>query len=408
MTAKDISLGDALKMAHTSKFSMMVKPVGGECNMSCSYCYYSGDKGTVQGEGIIDENLLESFIRQYIELSESDDVTFCWHGGEPLTAGIGFFRKAITIQNKYKGTKNISNSIQTNGLLIDNDWCDFFRDNGILIGISIDGTRDIHDRYRKDKGGRPTFGKVIRVIETMYRCGVDYNLMCAISKGSEGQGKEVYRFLRSIGDFIQFMPVYEHLPIEKARVGVGLREVAVAAPAPWSVSAEGFGNFMVDVFDEWIREDVGKVFVQLFDVTLERWYGMPASLCTLSETCGDCLVLERNGDIYPCDHFVFPEFLIGNIKENSIKELLASLRQFRFGMEKKELLPKQCKKCRFLFLCNGECPKHRFDVDETGDPGLNSLCAGYKMFFTHSEPYMKKMCELLDNGLPPSLVMTGH
>ena len=402
MRASNISLTDALRMSQPSRFSMMVKPVGGECNMSCPYCYYSVKGVIIKDKGIMDEELLESFIKQYIEASE-DEASFCWHGGEPLLAGIDFYRKAVTLQEKYKGSKNINNSIQTNGLLIDNEWCRFFIDNGFLIGISIDGTKEIHDKGRLDKRGRPTFDRIISAIEMMRRHGVEYNLMCTISKHSEGHGKEVYRFLRQMGEFIQFMPVFEHLPISEARdtvVGM-MRHTTVA---PWSVSAEGFGKFMTDVFDEWVKSDVGRIFVQMFDVTLERWYGLPASFCAFSETCGDSLVIEHNGDVFPCDHFVFPNHLLGNINHNNIMELRSSLRQFDFGMMKRRLLPEQCERCRYLFLCNGGCPKHRLINDGKGNPGLNALCEGYKIFFAHSEPVMRKMCDLLDHGLPPSLV----
>ena len=351
------------------------------------------------------EELLELYVRQYIEAVESPEVSFCWHGGEPLLAGLDFYKKATALQKKYANGKKVSNSLQTNGLLINDDWCDFFRDNGFLIGVSIDGPHHIHDANRLDFNRQPTFEKVLKNIELMFHKGVEYNTLCTINSRSEGLGAEIYRFLRSISIFIQFLPVYEH---SDGNGNIVSPSSTHSKPTPYSVSSRGFGQFMIDVFDEWIRHDVGETFVQLFDITLSQWYGMPSTLCAFSETCGDGLVVEHNGDVYCCDHFVYPEYKLGNIKCQSLAELRTTLKQFRFGMDKRDALPTKCQNCKYLFLCHGECPKHRFDTTNTGETGLNSLCEGYKMFFEHTEPYMKKMCELLDRDQAPAEIMNHN
>jgi len=400
-----INFREAQKLTNPLNFSTMVKPVGSVCNLNCRYCYYSGKANLYDNvQPKMSDELLELYVRQYIEAVEAPEVLFCWHGGEPLLAGLDFYKKAIDFQKKYCDGKKINNSLQTNGLLINNDWCDFFSENDFLIGISIDGPRHIHDANRIDFNHQPTFDKVIKNIELMFHKGVEYNTLCTINKRSEGLGAEIYRFLRSISKFIQFLPVYEHIDENGNVVNPNSSH---SKPTYYSVSSNGFGQFMIDVFDEWVRHDVGETFVQLFDITLSQWYGMPSTLCAFSETCGDGLVVEHNGDVYCCDHFVYPEFKLGNIKNQSLAELRTMVKQFRFGMDKRDGLPTECQTCKYLFLCHGECPKHRFAITETGEPGLNSLCEGYKMFFEHTEPYMKKMCELLNKNQAPAEIMTG-
>ena len=398
-----INLSEAQKLASPLDFSTMVKPVGSACNLNCRYCYYSGKAdlyGNMQPK--MSEELLELYVRQYIEAVEAPEVSFCWHGGEPLLAGLDFYKKAIAFQNKYCNGKKISNSLQTNELLINDGWCNFFRDNNFLIGISIDGPQHIHDANRLYLNRQPSFEKVLNSIELMFHKGVEYNTLCAINSRSEGLGIEIYRFLRSISKFIQFLPVFEHTDKNGRIVSPSS---TYSKPTPYSVSPSGFGQFMIDVFDEWIRHDVGETFVQLFDITLSQWYGRPSTLCAFSETCGDGLVVEHNGDVYCCDHFVYPEYKLGNIKNQPLAELRTMMKQFRFGMDKRDALPTECQNCEYLFLCHGECPKHRFATTNTGEHGLNSLCEGYKMFFGHTEPYMKKMCELLDKNQAPAEIM---
>ena len=292
--------------------------------------------------------------------------------------------------------------MQTNGLLINREWCEFFRDNHFLVGISIDGPERIHDAHRVDAGGQPTFARVMRAVELMYRTGVDYNTLSTINIHSEGHGREIYDFLRGISQFIQFLPVAELLADER----IQSPDNEKAQVAPWSVSARGFGEFMCEVFDRWVVGDIGRRYVQLFDATLANYVGAQPSICSLCETCGTGLTVEHNGDVYSCDHFVYPEYRLGNINRDTLSDLAYGDRQFEFGVRKRSSLPHQCRRCRYYTLCHGECPKHRFTTDSTGEYGLNVLCEGYKMFFEHSAPYMERMRDLLVAGQPPALVMS--
>lgn len=407
---KSLTFSDALKSSRPTAFSTMVKPIGSACNLDCHYCYYLDKSDMYAGkEPLMSMELMEQYIRQYIEANDVPQVTFSWHGGEPLLAGVDYYRRAIEFQNKYKGSKQIDNNIQTNGTLITQQWCDFLRDNNFLVGISIDGPRDIHDAYRKDKGGEPTFDKIVAAIELMARNNVEYNTLSTINNLSEGRGAEVYRFLKSLGSrYMQFLPVLEHV-VEvrgsKRSVIVSPQMVANSHLAPWSVSSNGFGQFMNDVFDQWVLSDVGQYYVQLFDVALAQWVGAPPALCSFSETCGDALVVEHNGDVYSCDHFVYQQYCLGNINDTPLAELLHSPGQFGFGINKRNTLPSECLKCKYYFACRGECPKHRFDTTPSGEAHLNALCGGYRAFFAHVEPYMKFMAQMLSEKRPPALVM---
>lgn len=404
----NLNLADVAKMSRMPAFATLVKPIGSACNLDCHYCYYRDKSEIYAGKmPCMSEELLETYIQQYIQGATQQKVTFCWHGGEPLMAGLPFFRKAMGLQQKYRGDKEIENTIQTNGILINSEWCALFRDNNFLVGISLDGPEDIHDAFRKDCGGAPTFARVMRAVEMMAQSGVEYNILSTVNARSVGRGAEVYKFNCSLGHYMQFLPVVEYVRMR----GEGKRPLIVspdeedAVEAPWSVTAKGYGNFMCDVFDEWIKFDVGNYFVQLFDVTLANWCGVPPPLCAFCETCGDGLVVEHNGDVYSCDHFVYPEYLLGNIKENTLQELYCSEAQQAFGRDKREALPMECKRCNYYFLCRGECPKHRFDFAKNGEPYKNVLCEGYKMFFRHTDPYMRYMRTLIEKGEPASLVM---
>ena len=401
------SLTDIAKMRRAPAFSTMVKPIGSACNLDCNYCYYR-DKAEIYSNRmpLMSEQLLEEYIKQYLQGVSQERVTFCWHGGEPLMAGLPFYRKAMELQRKYCGDKEIENTLQTNGILFNEEWCEFFRENNFLIGISLDGPQDIHDAFRRDCGGAPTFARVMQAVELMARTRVEYNILATVNSRSEERGVEVYKFLRSLGNFIQFLPVVEYV-----RMRDGKRPLIVspdeedAVEASWSVSAAGYGKFMCDVFDEWVKYDVGRYFVQLFDVTLANWCGVQPGLCSFCETCGDGLVVEHNGDVYSCDHFVYPEYSLGNIMEKPLSAMYGSEEQQAFGRDKREALPMECKRCNYYFLCRGECPKHRFEYAANGEPYKNVLCEGYKMFFRHSDPYMRYMKTLLDKGEPASLVM---
>lgn len=379
----------------------MIKPVGSLCNLDCEYCYYLGKADLYGGhQPKMSDELLERYISQYIEAVQVPTVTFCWHGGEPLLAGIDFYEKAVALQKRYQGNKQIENSLQTNGLLINPDWCDFFRENNFLIGLSIDGPQDIHDAYRRDRGGHPTFDRVMRGLEMMATSGVEYNTLSTINNRCAGQGKRVYQFMRSISRYMQFLPVVEHtVTTPSGRAAIVPPSTEGSKVAPWSITPKAFGKFMTDIFDEWVINDVGERFVQLFDITLAQWCGVQPSLCAFCPTCGDGLVVEHNGDVYMCDHFVYPEYRLGNIGTEHLADMQRKPELFRFGIEKRNALPSDCRKCDYLFACRGECPKHRFATTRRGEKGLNTLCEGYKHFFEHTTPYMQQMRRLLEQGM---------
>ena len=402
-----LHLGDVAKMQRAPAFGTMIKPIGSACNLDCHYCYYR-DKSEIYSGNMprMSEELLETYIKQYIEGASQQNISFCWHGGEPLMAGLPFFEKAMELQRKYAGDKVIENTLQTNGILVNDAWCSFFKENNFLIGLSLDGPEDIHDAFRRDCGGAPTFARVMKAVELMKKHGVEFNILATVNARSEERGVEVYRFLTSINPYIQFLPVVEYV-----KMRAGKRPLIVspdeedAVPAPWSVSAKGYGKFMCDVFDEWVKYDVGKNFVQLFDVTLGNWCGVPPSLCAFAEVCGDGLVVEHNGDVYSCDHFVYPEYRLGNIATDELSAMYRSREQQDFGRDKRDALPLECKRCNYYFLCRGECPKHRFEYAKNGEPYMNVLCEGYKMFFRHTDPYMRYMKTLIEKGEPASGVM---
>lgn len=407
---------DAMRLSGPMAFNIMIKPAGSLCNLDCHYCYYL-DKAEIYGgsEPRMSLDMLETCVREYIAANDVPEVTFNWHGGEPLVMGLDFYRKAVELEQKYAGDKIIHNTLQTNGTLLTQEWASFFRDNDFLIGISIDGPQDIHDKYRKDKGGAPTFDKVMRGINLLYRSNVQYNTMSTINKACEGRGLEVYNFLKSIGSrYMQFMPVVEHVkyplgkngkPMKAARPYIVDPSEEGAVIARWSVGSLAFGKFMCDIFDYWVLNDVGRYFVNLFDAALACWCGEMPGTCVYWETCGGNSIIEHNGDLYPCDHFVYSKYRLGNVFENDLREMMTSPEQTRFGIEKRNSLPNKCLKCKYRFACNGECPKHRFNVTESGDTGLNALCDGYYKFYSHVEPYMEKMKELLKQKQAPAGVM---
>ena len=392
-------------MQHSSgplAFKLMIKPAGSLCNLDCHYCYYLDKAEIYHGrQPKMSEETLELMTRQYIEANDVPEVTFNWHGGEPLVMGLDFYRKAMELQQKYSGDKKIHNTLQTNGTLITREWAEFFKQHNFLIGISIDGPADIHDKFRKDKGGQPTFDKVMSGLTILRQTGVEFNTMTTINKASEGRGTEVYQFLKSIGSrYMQFMPVVEHVKypadaqgrtLKKARPYIVDPNEPGAQLARWSVSSQGFGKFMCDVFDEWVRQDVGRCFVNLFDATLAGYCGVQPGSCAYAATCGGNTVIEHNGDVYPCDHFVYKKYRIGNISERTLREMATSDEQHRFGLEKRNGLPSKCFACKFANICHGECPKHRFSSTENGDTGLSALCGGYYMFYEHTHRYMIQM-----------------
>ena len=404
MSHKDtLTLQDAQKITGPQAFNIMIKPAGSLCNLRCHYCYYL-DKAEIYGgkEPRMTLEMLETFVREYIAANDVPEVFFNWHGGEPLLMGLDFYKKAMEFQKKYAGGKIIHNTLQTNGTLLTPEWARFFRENRFLIGVSLDGPKDVHDRYRMGKAGASTFERVLVGLSYLYKEGVEYNVMATVNRQSEGRGLEIYQLLKRAGTrFIQFMPVLEH--VKNGRI-VDPQEEG-ASIAPWSVSAEGFGRFLCDIFDYWVRHDVGQVYVNQFDAMLALWCGVQPGTCTFAETCGGNSVIEHNGDLYPCDHFVYEKYKVGNVLETDLRTLMGSEKQIRFGIGKRNNLPKKCVTCKWFFACHGECPKHRFNSTETGETGLNALCEGYRMFFSHIAPYMDRMRQLLAEGQAPALIM---
>ena len=398
-----ISLEEAVHQSQGPlAFNLMIKPAGSLCNLDCHYCYYLDKAEIYHGrQPKMSLEMLEIITAQYIQANDVPEVTFNWHGGEPLVMGLDFYRKAVEFQQKYASGKVIHNTIQTNGTLITHEWAAFFREHNFLVGISIDGPADIHDKFRKDKGGQPTFDKVMQGLTILRQRGVEFNTMTTINKASEGRGVEVYQFLKSIGSrYMQFMPVVEHVKYPVAPDGRTLKKARPyivdpnepgAQLARWSVSSQGFGKFMCDIFDYWVRHDVGCCFVNLFDAALAGHCGAQPGSCAYAATCGGNTVVEHNGDVYPCDHFVYSKYLIGNVNDVPLREMATSHQQQRFGLEKRNGLPSKCFTCKYGHLCHGECPKHRFNRTENGDAGLSALCGGYYMFYEHTLPYMLQM-----------------
>lgn len=391
---------------------MMAKPAGSSCNLACKYCYYLEKNNLykdVQPDRrfIMTDDILERFIKMYIESQTVPSVQFCWHGGESLMRPIAFYQKVIALQRKYGHGIMIENTIQTNGTMLTDEWCRFFKDNNWLVGVSIDGPQEFHDEYRRNKAGAPSFRKVMQGINLLKKHGVEWNAMAVVNDYNADYPLEFYRFFKDIEcRYIQFTPIVERIiPRKDGRYLANPTDSREIPLAPFSVSPEQWGSFLCAVFDEWVRNDVGQYFIQLFDSTLANWVGEQPGVCTMGKTCGHAGVMEYNGDVYSCDHFVFPEYRLGNIRTHTLVEMMYGERQQKFGADKESLLPEQCRKCRFLFACNGECPKNRFAVTADGEPGLNYLCEGYRRFFGHVTPYMDFMANEWKNKRSPANVM---
>lgn len=388
---------------------VMAKPIGALCNLDCQYCYYLEKGELYHGSSPkMSDELLERFVTDYIDCQPGGDVFFTWHGGETLLRGVDFFRKAMKYQERYARGRKISNSIQTNGILLNDEWCRFFKENNFLVGISLDGPEHIHDRYRLDKSGRGTFDRVMKGVELLQKYQVEFNTLSVITDYGVDFPLETYRFFKDIGSrYMQFSPIVERWGdrpdgLELLPPGEGYENIEMP---PWCVDPEKYGEFYCRIFDEWVRNDVGSYYVQLFDATLAGTVGEQPGVCIYAKSCGHASVMEFNGDVYCCDHFVFPEYKLGNIRTKGLVEMMLSEKQMKFGADKHDKLPHQCMECRFLNLCNGECPKNRISVTADGQPGLNYLCPGLKKFFSHTEPYMKFMANELANQRPPANVM---
>lgn len=391
---------------------VMAKPVSSVCNLACKYCYYLEKNNLYKnddpiGKFTMSDALLEKFIQQYIESQTQPQIMFTWHGGETLMRPLTFYKRVVELQQKYGRGRTIDNSIQTNGTLLNDEWCRFFKENNWLVGVSIDGPQEFHDEYRRNKQGLPSFAKVMKGIDLLNKYGVEWNAMAVVNDFNADYPLDFYHFFKEIGcRYIQFTPIVERIfPHTDGRHLASPKNVDGAELADFSVSPEQWGNFLCTIFDEWVRNDVGTYFIQLFDSTLANWVGEQPGVCTMAKTCGHAGVMEYNGDVYACDHYVFPEYKLGNIHTKTLTEMMYSQQEVDFGAAKQNTLPTQCKECEFLFACNGECPKNRFAKTSTGESGLNYLCQGYFKFFKHVAPYMDFMKRELMEQRPPANVM---
>ena len=388
---------------------VMLKPASAHCNLACKYCYYLEKNKlypTAQRHLMSDE-MLEQFTREYIEAQTMNQVLFTWHGGEPLLRSIDFYRKALSLQQKYAGGRRIDNVIQTNGTLLTDEWCEFFAQNHWLVGISIDGPQPDHDHYRLTAAGKPSWKKVMQGIKLLKKHGVEWNAMAVVNAYNANHPLEFYRFFKENGcQFLQFTPIVERLTRhEDGRTLASLADKDEISLSEASVAPEQWGYFLCAIFDEWVRKDVGKIFVEIFDCTLANWMGISPGICAYSKECGHAGVMEHNGDVYSCDHFVFPEYKLGNIRDHSLIYMLYGEQQQEFSRLKHSSLPRQCKECDMEFACHGECPKNRFMKDKYGDSGLNYLCPGYYHYYQHVAPYMDYMKQELMAQRPPSNIM---
>ena len=392
---------------------VMLKPVSSICNLRCKYCYYLEKNNMYKtpdsdsSKFTLSESLLEEFTEQYINSQTQPQVLFTWHGGETMMRPMSFYQRAIEMQKKYAYGRQIDNSIQTNGTLITEEWAKFFADNNWLVGVSIDGPQEFHDEYRRSASGGPSWSKVMKGLKILDKYKVQWNAMAVVNDFNGDYPMDFYHFFKDLGaKYIQFAPIVERILLhDDGRHLASLAEFEKGEIADFSVSPKQWGDFMIALFDEWVRTDVGEYYIQFFDSTLANWVGEQPGICTMAKTCGHAGVMEFNGDVFTCDHFVFPEYKLGNIRTKTLSEMMYSPEQLKFGQDKFDKLPKQCKECKYLFACNGGCPKDRFARTKDGEPGLNYLCEGWYRFFDHVAPYMDFMKNELQHKRPPANVM---
>ena len=402
-------MNDNIATPFAKPLYVMLKPAGAHCNLACKYCYYLEKNNLYQNSHrhLMTDEMLEQFTREYIEAQTMPQVLFTWHGGEPLMRSIDFYKKALALQKKYAHGKQIDNVIQTNGTLLTDEWCEFFAKNHWLVGISIDGPQEYHDHYRVTPAGKPSWEKVMQGIQLLKKHRVEWNAMAVVNAYNAEHPLEFYHFFRDNGcQYLQFTPIVERLTEhEDGRTLASLADDREIPLADASVTPEQWGNFLCIIFDDWVRHDVGKTFVEIFDCTLANWMGVLPGICAYSKECGHAGVMEHNGDVYSCDHFVFPEYKLGNIRDQSLIDMLYGEKQQAFSRLKHTSLPRQCKECDMEFACHGECPKNRFEKDKYGEPGLNYLCQGYYQYYTHVAPYMDFMKRELLAQRPPANIM---
>ena len=402
-------MNDNIATPFAKPLYVMLKPAGAHCNLACKYCYYLEKNNLYQNtpRHLMSDEMLEQFTREYIEAQTMPQVLFTWHGGEPLMRSIDFYKKALALQKKYAHGKQIDNVIQTNGTLLTDEWCEFFAKNHWLVGISIDGPQEYHDHYRVTPAGKPSWEKVMQGIQLLKKHRVEWNAMAVVNAYNAEHPLEFYHFFRDNGcQYLQFTPIVERLTEhEDGRTLASLADDREIPLTDTSVTPQQWGNFLCTIFDDWVRHDVGKTFVEIFDCTLANWMGVLPGICAYSKECGHAGVMEHNGDVYSCDHFVFPEYKLGNIREQSLIDMLYGEKQQAFSRLKHTSLPRQCKECDMEFACHGECPKNRFEKDKYGEPGLNYLCQGYYQYYTHVAPYMDFMKRELLAQRPPANIM---
>lgn len=387
---------------------VLAKPVGASCNLRCKYCYYLEKSHLYRNAParVMSDELLERFVQEYIQAQTMSQVLFTWHGGEPLMRPLSFYRKAVALQEKYAFGRQIDNTIQTNGTLLTDEWCEFFKEHNWLVGISIDGPQEFHDEYRRTASDKPSWQKVMRGIRLLRKHGVEWNAMAVVNDFNAGYPLEFYHFFKEMGaKYIQFAPVVERMAAHSDGRHLATLVDQECPVADFSVSPAQWGDFLCAIFDEWVRHDVGQTYVEIFDCTLANWVGERPGICVYAKECGHAGVMEFNGDVYSCDHFVFPEYKLGNIRDKTLVEMLYGEQQRLFSCLKHATLPKQCKECEWEFACHGECPKNRFVNDRYGNPGLNYLCSGYRHFYEHVAPYMDFMKKEFMNQRPPANVM---
>ena len=402
-------MNDNIATPFAKPLYVMLKPAGAHCNLACKYCYYLEKNNLYQNSHrhLMSDEMLEQFTREYIEAQTMPQVLFTWHGGEPLMRSIDFYKKALALQKKYAHGKQIDNVIQTNGTLLTDEWCEFFAKNHWLVGISIDGPQEYHDHYRVTPAGKPSWEKVMQGIQLLKKHRVEWNAMAVVNAYNAEHPLEFYHFFRDNGcQYLQFTPIVERLTEhEDGRTLASLADDREIPLTDASVTPQQWGNFLCTIFDDWVRHDVGKTFVEIFDCTLANWMGVLPGICAYSKECGHAGVMEHNGDVYSCDHFVFPEYKLGNIRDQSLIDMLYGEKQQAFSRLKHTSLPRQCKECDMEFACHGECPKNRFEKDKYGEPGLNYLCQGYYQYYTHVAPYMDFMKRELLAQRPPANIM---
>ena len=403
-----MSSPNEIEIRYGSPIYVMAKPVGSACNLHCSYCYYLEKGKLYDGSSLLmSDDMLELFVREYIQSQTTPEVLFIWHGGEPLLRPISFYERAVELQQRYANGRKVDNCIQTNATLLDDEWSKFLGKHNFLVGVSIDGTREMHDAWRKNHNGESSFRDVVRGIRLLEKYRVEWNAMATVNAANAEHPLEFYRFFRDeLGcRYLQFTPVVERVSMASGTPRLMHAGESGGELTPYSITAAQWGGFLCAIFDEWVQNDVGEFFVQLFDTTLANWMGAPAGVCTMSKYCGHSAVVEHNGDVYSCDHFVFSEYRLGNLRDSSLMEMMYGTKQREFGAKKYTSLPHKCRGCRYEFACHGECPRNRFIATEDGQAGLNYLCDGYYAFFEHASEAMDYMRRQLEQGLPPAGVM---